>query len=315
MAKIKRWLLPSRSRGLSALFQQQELFMTPIGRISLAITIAALLAVPSVQATVIDHNAVNAVSGYSQSTMDQIGGVSYMFSHASVGGNMMSGLDSLHASNANFYQLQTVDASSTPPASVLAGNVYGIDRGNPAWSAKLSAFDGYLANGWAGAVNLAMDKFCYIDQNANASDYLSFMQGLEANYASSGTRLVYATIPLTTGSDSSNILRNNFNNAVRSFVAGSSSRLLFDVADIEAWDTHGVQHTFVSGGHTYQMLYSGYSSDGGHLNGLGSERVALGFYGVANASLAPIPEPETYAMMLAGLGLLGAIGRRRRQPV
>ena len=28
---------------------------------------------------------------------------------------------------------------------------------------------------------------------------------------------------------------------------------------------------------------------------------------------APVPEPETYAMMLAGLGLLGFIGRRRKQ--
>jgi hypothetical protein len=27
---------------------------------------------------------------------------------------------------------------------------------------------------------------------------------------------------------------------------------------------------------------------------------------------APIPEPETYAMLLAGLGLIGAIARRRR---
>lgn len=28
--------------------------------------------------------------------------------------------------------------------------------------------------------------------------------------------------------------------------------------------------------------------------------------------LAPVPEPETYAMMLAGLGLVGAIARRRK---
>jgi hypothetical protein len=27
----------------------------------------------------------------------------------------------------------------------------------------------------------------------------------------------------------------------------------------------------------------------------------------------PIPEPETYAMLLAGLGLLGWVGRRRKQ--
>ena len=29
-------------------------------------------------------------------------------------------------------------------------------------------------------------------------------------------------------------------------------------------------------------------------------------------SLAAIPEPETYAMLLAGLGLLGFIARRRK---
>ncbi len=32
----------------------------------------------------------------------------------------------------------------------------------------------------------------------------------------------------------------------------------------------------------------------------------------AQSSLAPVPEPETYAMMLAGLGLLGVMARRRK---
>jgi hypothetical protein len=31
------------------------------------------------------------------------------------------------------------------------------------------------------------------------------------------------------------------------------------------------------------------------------------------ASVAPVPEPETYAMLLAGLGLMGAVTRRRKQ--
>ena len=31
------------------------------------------------------------------------------------------------------------------------------------------------------------------------------------------------------------------------------------------------------------------------------------------ANLVPVPEPETYAMLLAGLGLLGFVGSRRKQ--
>ncbi|MDE2388812.1 MAG: PEP-CTERM sorting domain-containing protein [Betaproteobacteria bacterium] len=31
------------------------------------------------------------------------------------------------------------------------------------------------------------------------------------------------------------------------------------------------------------------------------------------ANLVPVPEPETYAMLLAGLGLIGFVGYRRKQ--
>lgn len=35
--------------------------------------------------------------------------------------------------------------------------------------------------------------------------------------------------------------------------------------------------------------------------------------GEIRGNLLPVPEPETYAMLLAGLGLLGAVARRRKQ--
>jgi hypothetical protein len=95
-------------------------------------------------------------------------------------------------------------------------------------------------------------------------------------------------------------------------------------------------------GHTYSVQASGYGSDQIGNNGIsgsigfdtlggaltqGSARwansSALGVAGTdtgpftfaaGNVQLAqPVPEPETYAMLLAGLGLIGGIARRRKQ--
>src|SRR3989304_3847731 len=49
----------------------------------------------------------------------------------------------------------------------------------------------------------------------------------------------------------------------------------------------------------------------------GTLTATSGLHGVAinfnPTTTAPIPEPETYAMMLAGLGLMGFVARRRKQ--
>ena len=39
---------------------------------------------------------------------------------------------------------------------------------------------------------------------------------------------------------------------------------------------------------------------------------AIDAFETANYSITPVPEPETYALMLAGLGVMGFIARRRR---
>ena len=95
---------------------------------------------------------------------------------------------------------------------------------------------------------------------------------------------MYTTIPLTGLADSENNSRNAFNRAVRSFCA-SNGKLLFDVADMQAWSPQNVQQTYVSGSQTNQRMYSGYavSPSGGdwHLNAAGRQRLALGWYAVA----------------------------------
>jgi hypothetical protein len=52
-------------------------------------------------------------------------------------------------------------------------------------------------------------------------------------------------------------------------------------------------------------------TDHAYLNVTGITNGGAG--GVYAGAIAAIPEPETYAMLLAGLGLMGAVVRRRRQ--
>lgn len=50
------------------------------------------------------------------------------------------------------------------------------------------------------------------------------------------------------------------------------------------------------------------------VSGTGVTGVSASYGGnIVAAPVTPVPEPETYAMLLAGLGVMGAIARRRKQ--
>lgn len=244
-------------------------------------------------ATTVDHGDIAAVAGLPQATTDAIGQQRWFFSHASVGGNMVAGMDDLHGADPARFQLATAwvgydsgdQRADDPPAPTVAGTVYECNRSNPGWSAKLTIFDNSVrTSGWRlDAVDVAMDKLCYIDEDADAGSYTAMMSALETTYPS--TVFVYITMPLTTGSDSANIQRNSYNDAVRSF-CDSHGCLLFDLADMEAHQADGTPCTFTSGAETYQQLCTGYSDDGGHLNATGRQRIATGWYAVAAAIAA-----------------------------
>jgi len=251
---------------------------------------------------IVDHDDVDGVASLPQSTMDAIGQQTWFFSHASVGSNMVSGMTSLHSADPNRYQLSTTSVSYNsgqqraydPPDPTVNGTIYDCSRGNPGWQDKLTIFDNSVrVTGWHDPdVDAAMDKFCYIDQNADPNQYISIMTALEASYPN--TVFVYVTMPLMTSENSDNVKRNDYNDAVRAHCI-SNGKLLFDIADMEAHDPNGVAYTFSYSGGTYQKLYSGYTSDGGHLNTAGQQRIALGWYATAAVIVG---EPATYTLTL-----------------
>lgn len=71
---------------------------------------------------------------------------------------------------------------------------------------------------------------------------------------------------------------------------------------------------FISGNCSFSTEGGFYFGMAGAAAGDGLNNVAFEQYEQSrwNASVAAVPEPETYAMLLAGMGLIGAVYRRRK---
>jgi hypothetical protein len=225
-----------------------------------------------------------AVTNYSQQLMNQIGQLKWFFAHASVGDCMMTGITALHQMDTNFYPLQGVAVGGTPPGTTQTGVIYDYMRGNPGWQVKVDTFQSYTSNGWCfPRVNLALNKMCFIDPDADLNYYIKSMTNLEAAHPE--TLFVYATMPLTVrnyDSDYNLYLRNSYNNGLRAWIS-TNNRVLFDIADIEAHDTNGMPCTFIYSNQVYQQLYSNYNTgDLGHPDTAYAEQLlAKGFYALA----------------------------------
>lgn len=260
-----------------------------------------------------DHSNWNSYTTQSQQVIDNVSQLNLFFAHASVGSNIMSGFSNLHTQDSTTYPLQQTSANATPPAGTTAGMIYEYPRGNPGWSSKVSLFESYIANGWHDStVQIVMNKFCYIDQVADWTAYRDSMVSLEAAYPT--TTFVYWTMPLTTGSDSNAVARAQFNRQLRNWIATQDNKVLFDIADIEAWDESGNHQTFTYNGQAYEQMVSAYTSDGGHLNQTGADRMATGLYSLLGLLTASDgTSPDTAIPVTAGVTAFPNPGKEKIQ--
>jgi hypothetical protein len=215
------------------------------------------------------------------------------FEHASVGGYIVgpepswpsNGLADLAVLNSR-YTCDRVTWSNTSIATWYdTYNGLGDNsRGNPAANFKISGFSSSInANSGLlpGKIDVAMYKFCYIDAPESSrwsttytADWLfatarTAMEALQTTYPD--VVFVWWAMPIETTGETG---RQAYNDLVRAYCS-ANDQWLFDIAAIESHNDAGVLQKDAS---NREILYSGYSADGGHPNDTGALKLAKAYW-------------------------------------
>jgi hypothetical protein len=212
-------------------------------------------------------------------SLDRIREARLLFSHHSVGGNILDGV-------------RAIAAAAGPASGPALIAVSGGRNGEP--FTKVDYFVSVLRRSDI-APDLAFMKLCYADFNpsTDVSALFEYYRSAMANLRRErpGVRMAHMTVPLTTWptelkwrvyrtvgkqvwEDEANAKRAAFNELLKmSFVDDS----VFDLAAVESTAPAGERVMFRLRGQSYPALYKGYSDDGGHLNALGRQVVARRF--------------------------------------
>lgn len=194
------------------------------------------------------------------------------FGHQSVGANILGAVPGVFT-RAGMTAPAVVEG--TPPVTGGIGNAYIGENYNP--SSKLADFNAWVRmRGVGSTAQVALMKLCFVDITDGFdvsgwfSKYVSTMAALEAAYPK--VTFLHVTAPLTVDADGDNATRYQLNTLLRKKYA-STGRLV-DLAALESTRPDGSRVAGSTQGRAFEELYSGYSSDGGHLSDAGARAAA-----------------------------------------
>jgi hypothetical protein len=229
----------------------------------------------------------------SAAAWDKLAGKRIFFGHQSVGYNIMDGVGALLKENPSIRLtiVETTDPSRFD-APVFAHARVGRNE-DP--GSKCEAFEQYMESGIGSRADIAFFKFCYVDINRETDvekmfeSYKATIRRVKTKYP--GLTIVHVTVPLTSsdytlkvrlknlvkrilGRKDENVGRGEFNERIRKEFGGSDP--IFDLAAIESTSSAGEPVTVTYQGKKYPCMYSGYTTDGGHLTDEGKRVAAVG---------------------------------------
>lgn len=214
-----------------------------------------------------------------------------LFGHQSVGSNILDGIKAICGLvPAIRLEIENADEKPAGASPRLAECSIG-GNGDPA--SKIRAFEAAVRRAGSGGYDIAFMKFCYLDIRSGTDttrlfeSYREEMARLRAEMPA--MRLLHCTVPLTatrTGwkarlkrmfggvpaDDADNLARHRFNERMRAEYAAEGT--LVDLAAAESTLPDGARVTWQTGEDRYECLAAAYTTDGGHLNAVGSRVVA-----------------------------------------
>jgi hypothetical protein len=148
----------------------------------------------------------------------------------------------------------------------------------------------------------------------NGFDTASFIAEGGSNSAKRYDALSSASLSFTLNAHTSitfgalSSLSTNFNKALGESGAAATFFEIRDALPTSSMFTHGINMTGLNSEN--KNLQAIYSND---TDMAVTKMLVIGaFVQGESVPVTPVPEPETYAMLLAGLGVLGAVARRRK---
>lgn len=220
----------------------------------------------------------------SDDTIAHVASKTVYFGHQSVGYNILDGVSAIAK------DVLVVDMSSDPSFPQTPAFIHSPIGENQNPISKIDDFTNRMNTDLSGRVDIAFLKFCYVDFDERTdidavfSYYKEAMAELSRRHP--GVKFIHLTVPLVARqggiknaikrmlgrdvyTDNENIVRQKFNALLR-----AEYKDVFDVARLESTRINGKVLEHTRKGFTYNSLVPEYTSDGGHLNDLGSRIIA-----------------------------------------